>query len=45
MGTIWEQKHFKVKGFLNFSYEAPMHKVPKTWENWISIRREKYGKA
>ena len=40
MGTIWEQKHFKVKGFLNFSYEAPMHKVPKTWEKWISLRRE-----
>ena len=40
-----KHKHFKVKGFLNFSYEAEIHAVPKTWEKWISIVREKYGKT
>ena len=40
-----KNKHFKVKGFLNFSHEAEIHAVPKTWEKWISIVREKYGKT
>ena len=40
-----KQKHFKVKGFLNFSFEAEIHAVSKTWEKWISIVREKYGKT
>ena len=35
--SVWKQKHFKVKGFLNFSYEAKTHE-------WISIVREKHGK-
>ena len=36
---------FKVKeGFLNFLYEAEIHVVPKTWEKWISIVREKRRK-
>ena len=35
-------KHLKVKSFLNFSFEAEIHAVPKTWEKWISIVREKY---
>ena len=39
-----KHKHFKVKGFLNFSYEAEIHAVPKTWEKWISIVRESMGK-
>ena len=40
-----KHKHIKVKGFLNFSYEAEIHAVPKTWEKWISIVQEKYGKT
>ena len=40
-----KQKHFKVKGFLNFSFEAEIHAVSKTWEKWISVVREKYGKT
>ena len=39
-----KHKNFKFKGFLNFSYEAEIHEVPKTQEKWISIVREKYGK-
>ena len=41
-----KHKHFKVKGFLIFSYEAEIiHAVPKSWEKWISILREKHGKT
>ena len=40
-----KHKHFKVKCFWNFLLEAEIHAVPKTWENWISIIREKYGKT
>ena len=40
-----KQKHFKVKGFFNFSFEAEIHAVSKTWEKWISIVRKKYGKT
>ena len=29
--SLQAYKHFKVKGFLNFSYEAEIHTVPKTW--------------
>ena len=39
-----KHKHFKVKGFLNFSLQAEIHGVSKTWKDWISIVREKYGK-
>ena len=39
-----KHKHFKVKGFLNFSYEAEIHVVPKTWDKWISIDGESMGK-
>ena len=38
-GKIWESKHFKVKCFLNFSYEAEIHAVPKIYEKWISLLR------
>ena len=38
-------KHFKVKGFLNFSYEAEIHAFAKTWDKWISIVREKHEKT
>ena len=40
-----KQKHFRVKCFWNFSLDAEIHAVPKTWEKWISIIREKYGKT
>ena len=40
-----KHKHFKVKGFWNFLLEAEIHAVPNTWEKWISIVREKYGKT
>ena len=30
--------------FLNISDEAEIHTIPRTWEKWISIIREKYGK-
>ena len=40
-----KHKHFKVKCFWNFSLDAEIHAVPKTWEKWISIIREKYGKT
>ena len=32
-------------GFLNISYEAQIHTIPKTWGKWISIVQEKYGKT
>ena len=40
-----KHKYFKVKGFLNFSCEAEIHAVPRKWEKWISIVREKHGKT
>ena len=40
-----KHKHFKFMGFLNISGEAEIHTIPKTWEKWISIVREKYGKT
>ena len=40
-----KHKHFKVKHFLNFPYEAEIHTAPKTREKWISKAREKYGKT
>ena len=39
-----KHKHFKVTGYLYFSYEAEIHAFPKTWEKWVSIVREKHGK-
>ena len=39
-----KHEHFKVKGFWNFLLEAEIHAVPNTWEKWIPIIREKYGK-
>ena len=35
-----KHKHFKFMGL----GEAEIHTVPKTWEKWISIAREKHGK-
>ena len=31
-------------GLLNILDEAEIHTIPKTWEKWIPILREKYGK-
>ena len=42
--SMEKHKHFKCMGFLNISDEAKIHTVPKIWEKWISIIREKYGK-
>ena len=39
-----KHEHFKVKGFWNFLLEAEIHAVPNTWEKWIPIIWEKYGK-
>ena len=38
-------KHSKTMSFLNILGEAKIHSIPKTWEKWISIVREKYGKT
>ena len=32
-------------GFLNIVGEAEIHMIPKTWEKWIYIVQEKYGKT
>ena len=42
--SMGKHKHFRFMGFLNFSDEAEIHTIPKTWEKWIPIIREKYGK-
>ena len=31
-------------GFLNILGETEIHTIPKTWEKWIPIIQEKYGK-
>ena len=31
-------------GFLNISGETEIHAISKTWEKWIPIIQEKYGK-
>ena len=31
-------------GFLNIFGEAEINTISKTWDNWIPIIREKYGK-
>ena len=44
-GKVMEKhKHFKFMGFLNISDEAEIHIIPKTWDAWILIIREKYVK-
>ena len=40
-----KHKHFKVQSFLDFSYEAEIHAVPKTWKKWISIVRKQHEKT
>ena len=42
--SMRKHKHFKFMVFLNISDEAEIHTIPKTWEKWIPIIREKYGK-
>ena len=44
-GKIRENKHFKVKHFLNSLYEGEINACPKIWEKCFSIVREKHGKA
>ena len=41
-GKVWEKnKHSKVMGFSNVLGEAEIHTIPKIWEKWIYIVREK----
>ena len=42
--SMGKHKHFKFMGFLNISYEAEIHRIPRTREKWIPIIRENYGK-
>ena len=42
--SMEKHKHFKFMGFLNISDEAEIHIIPKTWDAWILIIREKYVK-
>ena len=32
-------------GFSNILGDTEIYTIPKTWEKWISIVREKYGKT
>ena len=45
MSKVWENKHSKVMCFSNILGEAEIDAIPKTWEKWISIVWEKYGKT
>ena len=40
-----KNKYPKLMGFSNILGEAEIYTIPKTWEKWISIVREKYGKT
>ena len=42
--SMGKHKHFKFMGFLNISYEAEIHTIPRTREKWVPIIRENYGK-
>ena len=39
-----KHKHLKVKVVLNISGDTEIHAIPKAWDEWIPIVREKYGK-
>ena len=43
--SMGKPKRFKFMDFLNTFGKAVIHTIPKTWEKWISIVREKYGKT
>ena len=40
-----ENKQSKVMGFSNILGEAEIHTIPKIWEKWIPVVREKYEKT
>ena len=40
-----KHEHFKVQGFWDFLLEVEIHVVPNTWEKWVSIIWENYGKT
>ena len=42
---VWENINITRLCFSNILDEAEIDTVPKTWEMWISIVREKYGKT
>ena len=39
--NMGKHKHSKVMGFSNILGEAEIHTIPKIWEKWIYIVREK----
>ena len=43
-GKVWENTNIPI-GFLHISLEAQIHTIPKIWEKWIPIAKEKYGKT
>ena len=44
-GKVWENTNITKLCFSNILVEAEIDIVPKIWEKWISIVREKYGKT
>ena len=47
-GKTWEKQismHSKVKGFLHISRETEIQAIPKPWDEWIPILRNKYGET
>ena len=40
---VWKKKYSKVIGFLKISGETEIYTIPKIWEKWIYLVREKYG--
>ena len=40
-----KHKHSKVMDFLHISREAEIHTIAKSWDEWILILRNKYGKT
>ena len=45
MGKLWESTNIPKSCFSNIVGAAEINTVPKTWEKWISIVGEKYGKT
>ena len=44
-GKIWENKNISKLSVSKIFLDAEIHAVPNTWETWISIIREMYGKT
>ena len=39
-----KRQTFQIYGFLKYFGETEIHTISKTWEKWIPIIQEKYGK-